>query len=316
LANRGMPAQTGLGGFELLDKSQGFGGSQFLESVRYRRALEGELSRTIGSMQSVVSARVHLAIPKEAVFIKDKTRPTASVMIEVPQGRLMQKSEVKAIVHLVASSIPNMQYGDVTVVDQSGHLLSAGGDDGNESISEHLDYTRQLERTLNERIMDLLTPMIGSNRLRAEVNADVDFTTSEETQENFDPKSQVLRSEKTTDEKRVGSSGAIGIPGALSNQPAATGKAPEKAGDSSLTQSESPATSNKSQATRNFELDKSVKHVRTQVGKIQRLSVAVLVDDKTVVDKKGKETKQPFTEDEIKKIESVVKDAVGFSATK
>jgi len=318
LANKGFPENSDGNGFELLDKSQPFGSSQFLESVRYRRALEGELGRTIASMQSVKSARVHLAIPKEAIFLKDKAKPTASVMVEVQQGREFQKNQVNAIVHLVASSIPNMEYEEVTVVDQNGRLLSAGGDEGFEVISKQLDYTRQLEKTLNKRILDLLTPIIGNNRIRAEVNADVDFTSTEETQENFDPKSQVLRSEKVLEEKRLGSGGVMGIPGALSNQPAVTGQAPEKVDPSQPTDPATESvtgpvpTSNKSQATRNYELDKSIRLVRAQPGKIQRLSVAVLVDDKVVTDKKGKETKQPFTDDELKKIENVVKDAIGF----
>lgn len=317
LAAEGFTADKTIG-FELLDKDQGIGSSQFMETTRYRRGLEGELSRTIASMISVRNARVHLAIPKDSVFIRDERKPSASVFIELFAGRKLERDQVAAIANLVASSIPELKSEDVTVVDQRGRLLNSRDVD-TESVlaAKQLEYTQKIEERMLNRVNSILLPVVGADRFRAEVSADIDFTAVEQTDEIYNPDLPALRSEQTNEETRVGALAAMGIPGALSNQPPGPTAVPEEArGEGVLGRPEGQQPgSSKNQATRNYELDRSISYTRHQQGRVRRLSVAVVVDDIASVDPaSGSQTRTPWTENELERLRVLVQDAVGFSA--
>jgi len=276
MASSGYAPSQGAGQ-NLLDKDSSFGTSQFIENARYHRSIELELAKTISSIQSVRKARVHLAIPKRSVFIGDKRKPSASVLIDLNAGRTLDKAQVSAVVHLVASSIPELSDKSVTVVDQKGNLLSENDmEDGIAQAGKQYEYSRKLEQNYIKRISNILAPILGSERFKVEVSADVDFTQFEQASEQFNPDMPAVRSEKTIDEER-GSVGLGGVPGALSNQPPADASVPQVAngGGGEVSNSNS---NRRSQATRNFELDRTVSHTRRQYGTLQRLSVAVVVD--------------------------------------
>lgn len=315
LAEVGLP-NTGSVGFELLDKEQPLGTSQFMEVTRYRRGLEGELARTITSMNAVRASRVHLAIPKRSVFVRDAREPRASVFVELYPGRGINPKQVTAIANLVASSIPELQLKNVTVVDQKGNLLSQGEEDPNlVKAAKELEYTREVEKKIIDRIQVLLDPIIGSSRFRAEVSADIDFNQVEQAEEMFNPDLPAVRSEQTVDEQRIGG-GTAGIPGALANQPPGDGNAPEVANAEDGQGAQQPSNS-RSQATRNFELDRTVSYTRHQIGKVRRLSVAVVVDDKLVTNPETGESKyETWSDTELERLAILVRDAVGFSAVR
>lgn len=318
LAGIGVPSHSG-NGFEILDKDSMFGASQLLERARYVRAQQGELERTISSIEHIKSARVHLAIPKQTTFLKDKKEPSASVFVDIYGGYKLEPDQVSAITHLVASSIQGLSAQNVTVIDQNGKLLSSAGNDTIAAAAKQLDYSHKLEKIYSQRIHDLLAPIVGYDRVKAEVTAVMDFTSLEETTENFDPQKTAIRSEKISDIERTssddGQSG--GIPGALSNQPQSATPTPAKKanpsqqGNAKGVENPSSVSVNK-QATRNFEIDRQIKHQVNVPGKLVRLSVAVVVDDKVTYDDKRNPTKTPLTEQEITKIENLVKDAVGY----
>ncbi len=301
-------------GFELLDQEQSLGTSQFMETTRYRRGLEGELARTIASMIAVRNARVHLAIPKESVFIRDARKPTASVFLELFAGRKLDRVQVAAIANLVASSIPELQAEDVTVVDQKGRLLNTRDTDEDVVLAaKQLEYTRSVEETLLNRVNSILQPVVGMDRFRAEVSADIDFTAVEQTDELYNPELPSLRSEQTLDEERVGSGAPVGIPGALSNQPPGESSVPEKARGEGVLSQQQPG-SKKSQATRNYEVDRTISYTKHQQGRVRRLTVAVVVDDLVSLDPKSGDTRRvPWSENELSRLRLLVQDAVGFS---
>ncbi|PXF32439.1 flagellar M-ring protein FliF [Pokkaliibacter plantistimulans] len=303
-------------GFELLDKEQPLGSSQFMEATRYRRGLEGELARTISSILAVKSARVHLALPKESVFVRDSRKPRASVFVELYAGRTLEKDQVTSILNLVASSVAGLDPKDVTVVDQKGRLLSEEKIDTDAGMAaEQFEYTRKIEQTLARRVGSILEPVVGANRYKAEVSADIDFTAVEQTDEQYNPDLPSLRSEQVLDEEKSASS-ASGIPGALSNQPPAETSVPEVTNGSAAnaSSSSSPVTSRK-QSTRNYELDRTISYTKHQVGRVRRLSVAVVVDDLVSVDPASGQTKRiPWTENELQRLTVLVRDAVGYSA--
>ena len=316
LAGDGLPRSEGLG-FELLQQDTGFGTSRLVEAARFQRALEGELSRTITTLTNVHSARVHLATPKQSVFVRKRKNPSASVVVKLYPGRVLEKGQVEAIVHLVASSVPELTPGRVTVVDHKGRLLS-GKDESREMAmtSRQLEYTRELEERYKQRIEDILTPLLGIDGMRAEVTAELDFTFTEQTQERFNPDLPALRSEQVNEQKNQLSS-VQGIPGALSNQPPGGGVAPARTGAEDLPPGEEapaePVTISKN-ATRNYELDKTISHTRLATGTLRRLSVAVVVDDQYVKDASGQIKAQPRTEEEIAQISNLVREAIGFNA--
>ena len=304
LATQGLPKGSGAG-FELLEKDGGFGVSQFMENARYHRALEGELARTISSIQGVQSARVHLAIPKQTAFVRDQKKPTASVTINLLPGRSIEGEEVAAIAHMVAASIPNLDVDQVTVIDQRGRLLTSPGSSNDMRLSStQFEYRKHLEEHYMKRIEDILTPIAGMGGVKAQVSADIDFTVTEQTQESFNPDLPAIRSEQTVEEQSSGSQLAGGVPGSLSNQP------PGVAGQESA--QESPGSSTR-RATRNYELDKTISHVRVGGGFIKRLSVAVVVDDKQETDEDGEVTRTPLTKEELVRFTNLVKEAIGFN---
>ena len=277
MASSGYAPSQGAGQ-NLLDKDSSFGTSQFIENARYHRSIELELAKTISSIQSVRKARVHLAIPKRSVFVGDKRKPSASVLVDLNAGRTLDKAQVSAVVHLVASSIPELSDKSVTVVDQKGNLLSENDmEDGIAQAGKQYEYSRKLEQNYIERISNILAPILGGDRFKVEVAADVDFTQFEQASEQFNPDMPAVRSEKTIDEER-GSLGLGGVPGALSNQPPADATVPQVANGGGSGDVSNTNSNRRSQATRNFELDRTVSHTRRQYGTLQRLSVAVVVD--------------------------------------
>lgn len=317
LAEFGLPTAQNQG-FELMDKEQPLGTSQFVENTRYQRSIEGELARTITSITSIRSARVHLAIPKKTVFVRDVAQPTASVFVEVFAGRSVEPAQVKAIMNLVASSVPDMNMKDVTVVDQQGNLLSTGEESADLILaSKQHQYAKEVEGSVVKRINSILEPVVGGGKFRAEVSADIDFTAVEQAAETFNPDLPAIRSEQTLNEQRSGGDIAGGIPGALTNQPPGTAEAPEEI-DPATGQpvAAKPATNNREQATRNYELDRTVSYTKHQQGTLKRLTVAVVVDDKLVTDDEGEETRVPWTENELERLSILVRDAVGFSAVR
>jgi len=319
LASAGIAPTDGNLGFEILDREQGLGTSQFMETTRYRRGLEGEMARTISSLYNVKNARVHIAIPRSTVFVRDERKPSASVLLEMYAGRRLEPAQVMAIVNLVATSVPELGKDDVTVVDQNGNLLSNQNELNELTVAgRQFDYTRRVEDTYTRRVHNILQPVLGEGRYKAEVSADVDFSAVESTAEMYSPES-ALRSEQVVSEQRSGASGPVGIPGALSNQPPGAGQAPEQAIDPVTGE---PAVAvvpkdTREQATRNYELDRQISHTRQQQGRLRRLSVAVVVDDPSEVNAEtGEVTRTPLGEAEIARLTRLVQDAVGYDASR
>ncbi|TGN41220.1 flagellar basal-body MS-ring/collar protein FliF [Marinobacter confluentis] len=305
-------------GYELLDQDRGLGTSQFMETISYRRGLEGELARTISSMRTVRSARVHLAMPERSVFIRDAREPTASVFLEVFAGRKLDQEQIASITNLVAGSVPQMSKANVTVVDQSGNLLT-GQDEGGDTqqMEDQYDYTSRVEQRLANRVASLVRPVVGDGRFRAEVTADLDFSSVEQAEELFNPQQQAVRSERSMTEQRS-SAGARGIPGALSNQPPADATVPEQANAGNDEEGAPPAPVNiREESTRNYEMDRTVSYIRQEYGRINRLNVALAVDDMRVVNPEtGEVTFEPWPEAELQRLTMLVRDAVGYSAAR
>jgi flagellar M-ring protein FliF len=334
LASEGLP-KGGLVGFELME-NQKFGTSQFLEQVNFQRALEGELARSIQAVAAVSSARVHLAMAKQSVFMREQQKPSASVMVNLYPGRSLDPQQVNAIVHLVSSSVPNLPLKNVTVVDQHGSLLSKT-DESNPGTGldpNQLKYLQALEQSYVKRIEAILIPIVGLENVRAQVAADVDFAHSEQMDEiykpNQDPVNSTVRSQQTSESTTSGQ-GEGGVPGALSNQPPAPATAPITTAQATppnqpgapgaapatpdATQTGKPAapTNMRKDATTNYEVDKTIQHVRKPVGGVKRLSVAVVVNHRKVTDEKGLVSTQPLSEAEKTQITDLVKEAMGFS---
>lgn len=303
-------------GYEILDKEQSLGTSQFMESTRFKRSLEGELARSITSFNNIRNARVHLAIPKRSVFVRDTRHPTASVLIETSSSRPITREQVDSIVNLVAGSVAELNKSQVTVVDQNGNLLSNNDEtELDKMVSKEFEYSRKMEDVLNKRINSLLTPIMGSERFRSEVSADIDFTKTESTEESFNPDAQVLRSEQTLDEQRQ-TMAEGGIPGALANQPPANAQVPEQAGRAGAQDGGVP-TNVRSQKTRNYEVDRTISYTRHQQGSLKRLTVAVAIDDiRNINPETGEVTFTPWSEAELERLTLLVRNAVGYSATR
>lgn len=317
LAEVGLPGETSTG-FELMDKEQPLGTSQFVENTRYHRSLEGELARTITSITNIRSARVHLALPKRSVFVRDARKPTASVFVEVFAGRSVDPLHVKAITNLVASSIPDLQPADVTVVDQRGNLLSTGEENHELLLAgKQHEYARTVEDSLIKRVNGILAPVLGGENFRAEISADIDFTAVEQAAETFNPDLPAIRSEQVLNEQRSNDA-AIGIPGALTNQPpGTTTQVPEQIDpETGQPMGQAVPQNTREQATRNFELDRTISYTRHQQGTLKRLTVAVVVDDKLVRNAEGVEVYQPWSNNELERLAILVRDAVGFSAAR
>lgn len=315
LASQGLPASNPLG-FEMLQQEQSLGTSQFMETARYNHALEIELARSIAKLRSVERARVHLALPKQSVFVRNRVNPTASVLVHLFPGRTLESGQVASIVHLVSSSIPHMTPGDVTVVDQQGRLLSGQDKDGRLELNEkQFDYQRRVEQNYVARIEELLRPLVGTGRVRAEVNADVDFSARESTRESFGPEQGRVRSETLAETETRFTDPSGGVPGALTNQPPAGGTT-QPPTNLSVEEMERLAQlpGNVSRETlRNYELDRLLSHTKQATGVVSRLTVAVVLDDKVTVNEAGESERVPFAQEELTRIETLVKQAVGFN---
>ena len=316
LASAGVVQGDGNIGFEILDRERGLGTSQFMETAQYRRGLEGEMARTISSLYNVKAARVHIAMPRSTVFVRDDRKPSASVLLELYAGRKLEPAQVMAIVNLVATSVPELSKDQVTVVDQHGNLLSDQDELNELTIAgRQFDHTRRLEDTYTRRVHSILQPVLGNGNYKAEVSADVDFSTLESTSENFNPES-ALRSEQVMSEQRAAGQAPQGIPGALSNQPPGTTQVPEQVIDPQTGEpvviAATPRDS-REQATRNFELDRQISYTRQQQGRLTRLSVAVVVDNRQQIDAEtGEISRVPLTEGELANLTQLVRDAVGY----
>ncbi|MBF0537679.1 MAG: flagellar M-ring protein FliF [Nitrospirae bacterium] len=305
LAAQGLPQGGGIG-FELFDKTN-FQITDFMQKLNYRRALEGELSRTILALVEIDRARVHLAIPEKSLFIKEKESPTASILVALKQGRVLSQSQIQGIVHLVSSSVEGLNPQNVTIIDNKGELLTRPADDFIGLTATQLEYQKKFEKDVEIRIMDILEPVIGKSRVKARVTADIDFSRTDKTEEKFDPEGQVIRSEQSLKEKST-TMGPAGVPGVQSNLP---GKATAQA-QGAQTQSQ------KQSETLNYEITKVTNHIQGQLGNVKKLSAAVLVDGvyaAAKADAKGvKEAKYTArTDEDIKRYEELVKKAIGFT---
>jgi len=311
LAGQGLPNSVGMG-FELLQQDTGFGSSQMVEKARYQQAMQGELARTIATIGAVQSARVHLAIPKQSVFVRKRQPPSASVALRLHGGRVLEDDQVEAIVHLIASSVPELETGRVTVVDHKGRLLSGDPESREMKLSAtQFEHTRRIEEHFRGRVEGLLIPIVGRDKVRAQVTAEVDFTVTEQTQERFNPDQSALRSEQLNVQQSV-DAGAGGIPGALSNQPPAAGRAPENAGGTAGVAEAVDARNSSRQSTRNYELDRVISHTRMSPIALRRLSVAVVVDNVSSVGKDGELSVRERTPEEIERLTELVREAIGF----
>lgn len=318
LASQGLP-KGGLVGFELME-TQKLGISQFAEQINYQRGLEGELARSIQSLAAVKGARVHLAIPKQTAFLRDEQKPTASVLLALHPGRTLEPSQVAGIVHLVSSSVPQLNPAHVSVVDQDGNLISQQSDPQKNAGLDptQIKYVREMEQSYIKRVEDILAPVVGAGNVRAQVAVDIDFSQIEQVAETYRPNPSpetAIRSQQTV-ESGLGQPPAVGVPGALSNQPPVPATAPittpaapgTPGGTTTTANSQNNYTRN---ATINYEVDKTVRHTKGMPGTIRRLSVAVVVNHKTDVAKGGKA--KPLTEAELKQVNALVQEAVGFS---
>ena len=301
-------------GLEVLDQDNPLGPSQFIENARYRRGLEGELARTIASVKAVRNSRVHLALPKQSVFVRDHRKPRASVFVELYAGQDLSRDQVEAIVNLVASSVAEMERSDVSVVDQFGNLLSKlEAEDSTEMVAhKQLEYSEKVEAGIAQAVNNILKPVLGQGNYKAEVSADVDFTVQEQSEELYNPDLIALRSEQLVDEENADQANG-GIPGALSNQPPPAATAPEEAAGGGQG---GGTVSRRSEATRNYEVDRTLSYKQQQVGRIRRLTVAVVVNDRASLNEDGDTVYTPWEDADLQRLEVLVKDAVGFNAAR
>jgi flagellar M-ring protein FliF len=328
LASQGLP-KGGLVGFELME-TQKLGMSQFIEQINFQRALEGELSRSIQSLAAVQGARVHLAIPKQTGFMRDEQKPSASVVLNIHPGRNLDANQVAGIAHMVASSVPHLPAANVSVIDQSGNLLSSEKASGRGAglDATQLKYVQEIESSYVRRIETILAPLLGPGNFRAQVTADVDFSQSEQVAETYKPNpapETSIRSQQVS-ENASGSPQAAGVPGALSNQPPVpatapltappapgTPGAPAAATSTAAAAAAANAAAGRRDATTNYELDKTIRHVRQPVGAIKRLSVAVVLNHRKDVAQDGKATFKPLATKEMAQINDLVKEAMGYN---
>ena len=330
LAQQGLP-KGGAAGFELLDQEK-FGISQFSEQVNYQRALEGELARTIETLGPVKGARIHLAMPKPSLFVREQKSPSASVTVNLQPGRALDDGQISAIVHLVSSAVAGLPPGNVTVVDQSGRLLTQSGVAGRDLNDAQLKYTADVESRVQRRIEAILGPIVGNGNVHAQVTAQLDFASKEQTEEQYapnggDPAQAVLRSRQVNSSEQIGGQYPGGVPGALSNQPAPANSAPittpqngqngqqnaqgQQQGQqttSTNTASSGPRNTTHNE-TNNYEVDRTIRHTKMNVGDVQRLSVAVVVNYRTLADGKT----AALTADQLKQIEDLTREAMGYT---
>ncbi|EHG7614198.1 flagellar basal body M-ring protein FliF [Citrobacter sedlakii] len=324
LAQQGLP-KGGAVGFELLDQEK-FGISQFSEQVNYQRALEGELARTIETLGPVKRARVHLAMPKPSLFVREQKSPSASVTVNLEPGRALDEGQISAVVHLVSSAVAGLPPGNVTLVDQGGHLLTQSNTSGRDLNDAQLKYASDVEGRIQRRIESILSPIVGNGNVHAQVTAQLDFANKEQTEEQYRPNGDasqaVLRSRQVNESEQIGSGLPGGVPGALSNQPAPANAAPittppanqqnaqngQNAQQTTTNTNAGPRSTQRNE-TSNYEVDRTIRHTKMNVGDIQRLSVAVVVNYKTLPDGKP----LPLTAEQMKQLEDLTREAMGFS---
>lgn len=318
LAEQGLP-NAGNVGLELME-NQAFGISQFAEQINYQRGLEGELARSITSLGPVASARVHLALARDSVFVRKREPAKASVMLTLEPGRQMVDTQIAAIIHLVSSSVPDLANEGVTVVDQSGRLLSSPTSDGMGLSSTQLDYINQLETTYQQRIEAILAPILGSSSVKAQVTAQVDFSQREETSEQYSPNqppnTAAVRSLQSSLDYDGQGNLASGIPGALSNSPPRSAPSPiDEGAEAGATPADDQNTDRRMRRDDviNYEVDRRVSHVQHQRGRIERLSAAVVVDYRQITNDNGDTERQPLAAEQLAQIELLVQQAIGFS---
>ncbi|WP_340615164.1 flagellar basal-body MS-ring/collar protein FliF [Xenorhabdus thailandensis] len=338
LAQQGLP-KGGAAGFELLDKEK-FGISQFSEQINYQRALEGELARTVESLGPVQSARVHLALPKPSLFVREQKSPSASVTVGLLQGRVLDEGQINAIVHMISSSVAGLPASNVTIVDQSGRLLTQSDATSRDLNTTQLKYTQEVENRFQHRIETILAPVVGHGNVHAQVTAQIDFSRREETAEEYKPNQPpnqaAVRSKQNSTSEQSGGPLVGGVPGALSNQPSAAPSAPiekpnanaknngDEKGDEKPAQQRnntrnngyerilSDNRNNRYDETINYEVDRTIRHTQLQAGAVQRLSVAVVVNYATTQGKNGPET-QALTPEQLSQIEALTREAMGYS---
>ncbi|TAL91381.1 MAG: flagellar basal body M-ring protein FliF [Candidimonas sp.] len=327
LASQGLP-RGGKVGFELLDHTR-FGASEFTEQITYQRALEGELVSSIEAIHSVKAAQVHLAIPRESLFVRERQSPTASVLLTLYPGRSLNEAQVSAITWLVSSSVPNLAADKVSVVDQNGHLLTAPSGQAAADGARRTFINDTEQRTV-QRILTLLTPLVGANNVRAQASADIDFSQREQTSEVYRPNQKpgqaAVRSEQTNSSSRNGLAPPEGVPGALTNQPPVNATAPITIARPPVTGAATTATASnpspaagaaqtkapgdsRHDATINYEVDRTINHVKSPTGRVQRMAVAVVVN----YQRNAAGKLAPLEPAELAKLNGLVKEAMGYS---
>jgi len=323
LATAGLPKGS-VSGYELMDSAR-FGQTQFQERLTAQRGLEGELTRSITSMAAVSNARVHLALPNQNGFFREQQKPSASVLLTLHPGRALDRAQVAGIVHLVSSSVPELDPKAVSVLDQTGALLTSGGGDGQPSAgldAQQLQYVNQVETGYAKRVLALLEPIVGRDNLRATVAADIDFSQTEATSEEFRPNQGAeakvsIRSQQVSDQPGGAGAQPSGVPGAASNQPPIAATAPLVGASQPLQTAQggsgTSGASGRRDATTNYEVDKTVRVTRNASGNVKRLNAAVVVNNRSVTDAKGKTTQVPLSVDEIDKLTALVREGIGFN---
>lgn len=320
LASQGLPKGS-VAGFELMDNAK-FGQTQFQERLTFQRGLEGELTRSIGSIAAVQSARVHLALPNQNGFFREQQKPSASVLLTLHPGRTIDRAQVAGIVHLVSSSVPELNPKAVSVLDQSGALLSGSPENTADGLNaQQLQYVAQMERNYTQRVVDLLEPVLGRDNLRANVTAEVDFSQTEATTEDYAPNQgdgakATVRSQQMTESSNGAGAQPAGVPGATSNQPPTPATAPINGSAQQMQAANGGggSTQSKRESTVNYEVDKTVRVTRAATGTVKRLNAAVVVNHRSTTDAKGKVTTQPLSAEELEKLTALVKETIGFSA--
>ncbi|BDI04455.1 flagellar basal-body MS-ring/collar protein FliF [Sphaerotilus microaerophilus] len=323
LAQAGLPKGSTVG-FELMDNAR-FGTTQFQERLNFQRGLEGELVRSITALAAVEAARVHLALPNQNGFFRDQQKPSASVLLTLRAGRTLDRAQIAGIVHLVSASVPELNPKAVSVLDQSGALLSgppegmAGLNGPNGMDAQQLQYVNHIESLYTKRILDILEPVLGRDNLRAQVSAEVDFSQTESTAEEFKPNQggepAAVRSSQSSESGAPGQALPSGVPGAMTNQPPTPASAPINGNAQAMQPAQAGGTNGtlRRDAVTNYEVDKTVRVTRGATGAIKRLSAAVVVNHRTSTDKKGNPQTVPLPQEEIDKLTALVQETVGFS---
>lgn len=322
LASLGLPKGS-VSGFEMMESNR-FGMTQFQERLTFQRGLEGELTRSIQALSSVESARVHLALPNQNGFFREQQKPSASVLLSLRAGRTLDRAQLAGIVHLVASSVPEMNPSAVSVLDDSGKLLSASADGSGGLMgadAEQLQHAQQIEHMYNRRILDILEPIVGKDNVKAQVTADVDFSQTESTTESHKPNLSAENSAVRSQQVVESTNGAAttlpaGVPGATTNQPPAQSSAPINGTAQTLTgngQSPSSSGGGKRESIINYEVDKTVRVVKGATGVVKRINAAVVVNNQVSIDAKGKTISTPLSDAQVEKMTTLVREAVGFN---